>query len=111
MKGLEDELIKIASYYLSKSEVLQDPHSEKPQPCKDRLEMLDELLLCESKFQYRKVKLVLAYVECYEHIVDPLEQQRLMQVITDIMARRPRLNLQASYFKDAYAAEITCLEK
>ena len=34
-----------------------------------------------------------------------------MQVITDIMARRPRLNLQASYFKDAYAAEITCLDK
>ena len=34
-----------------------------------------------------------------------------MQVITDIMARRPRLNLQASYFKDAYAAESDCLEK
>lgn len=74
MKGLEDELIKIASYYLSKSEVLQDPHSEKPQPGKDRLEMLDDLLQCEARFQYRKVKLVLAYVECYEHVVDPLEQ-------------------------------------
>ena len=34
-----------------------------------------------------------------------------MQIITDIMARRPRLNLNASYFKDAYAAEISCLEK
>ena len=73
--------------------------------------MLDQLLLCESRFQYRKVKLVMAYVECYEHIVDPLEQQRLMQIITDIMARRPRLNLQASYFMDAYEAEIECLEK
>ena len=50
MKGLEDELIKIGSYYLSKSEVLQDPHSEKPIPCKDRLELLDDLLTCESKF-------------------------------------------------------------
>jgi hypothetical protein len=45
-------------------------------------------------------------MECYEHITDPLEQQRLMQVITDVMARRPRLNLQANYFIDAYDAEI-----
>ena len=111
MKGIEDELIKIASHYISKSEVLQDVHAEKPQPCKDRLELLNDILMLESKFQYRKVKLVMAYMECYEHIVDPLEQQRLMQVVTDIMARRPRLNLNAAYFKDAYAAEIECLEK
>ena len=74
MKGIEDELIKIASHYISKSEVLQDVHAEKPQPCKDRLELLNDILMLESKFQYRKVKLVMAYMECYEHIVDPLEQ-------------------------------------
>lgn len=45
-------------------------------------------------------------MECYEHITDPLEQQRLMQIVTDIMARRPRLNLHANYFVDAYDAEI-----
>ena len=73
--------------------------------------MLDDLLMYESKFQYRKVKLVMSYMECYEHVVDPLEQQRLMQIVTDIMARRPRLNLNAYYFKDAYEAEIKCLEK
>jgi hypothetical protein len=50
-------------------------------------------------------------MECYEHITDPLEQQKLMQIITDIMARRPRLNLNANYFNDAYDAEIKCLEK
>ena len=27
------------------------------------------------------------------------------------MARRPRLNLTASYFKDAYEAEAECLDK
>ena len=74
MKGIEDKLIKIASHYISKSEVLQDVHAEKPQPCKDRLELIDDLLMLESRFQYRKVKLVMAYMECYEHIVDPLEQ-------------------------------------
>jgi len=52
----------------------------------------------------------MAYLECYEHIVDPLEQQRLMQVVTDIMSRRPRLNLQANYFKDSYVAEFECLD-
>ena len=34
-----------------------------------------------------------------------------MQIVTDIMARRPRLNLNANYFKDSYTAEIKCLEK
>jgi len=34
-----------------------------------------------------------------------------MQVLTDIMARRPRFNLQANYLNDAYEAEILCLKK
>jgi hypothetical protein len=34
-----------------------------------------------------------------------------MQSVTDIMARRPRLNLSANYFSDAYESEIECLEK
>ena len=50
-------------------------------------------------------------MECYEHVTDPLEQQKLMQVITDVMARRPRLNLNAAYFIDAYEAEIKCLQE
>ena len=33
-----------------------------------------------------------------------------MQVITDVMARRPRIDLTAGYFRDAYLAEIKCLE-
>jgi hypothetical protein len=34
-----------------------------------------------------------------------------MQIVTDIMARRPRLNLQACYFLDSYAAELALLDK
>jgi len=41
-------------------------------------------------------------MECYEHIAEPLEQQRLMQIVTDMMALRPRLNLGATYFRDSY---------
>lgn len=110
MKGLEEELIKICSFYINKAEVLQDVHTEKPQPSRDRLEVLSDLLQFESTFHFKKVKLTMAYMECYEHVVDPLEQQRLMQVVIDIMARRPRLNLQANYFTDSYTAEFTCLD-
>ena len=50
MKCLEDHLIKIGSYYLMNSEVLQDPHDDKPMPSKDRLELLDDLLRNEATF-------------------------------------------------------------
>ena len=30
MRGLEDELVKICSFYINKAEVLQDVHTEKP---------------------------------------------------------------------------------
>ena len=33
-----------------------------------------------------------------------------MQVITDVMSRRPRLNLQANYFLDSYTAEFECMD-
>ena len=97
MKSLEDELIKVGSYFVNKSEVLLDPAS-KPLPIRDRSELLTHLLEGEAKFQYKKVLVCQLYMECYEHISDPLEQQRLMQTITDLMARRPRLNLKANYF-------------
>jgi len=50
-------------------------------------------------------------MECYEHIVDPVEQQKLIQVVIDTMARRPRLNLDCLYFKDSYRAEIECIDR
>ena len=64
----------------------------------------------ESIFQEEKLNLVQAYLECYEHSSDILEQQRLIQVIVDEMGRRPRLNLSATYFKDSYHTEIECIK-
>ena len=32
-------------------------------------------------------------------------------MITDLMAERPRLNLNANHFKDSYKAETECLQK
>jgi hypothetical protein len=68
------------------------------------------LLKYELDFQFKKVQLTELYMQCYEHICDPLEQQRLMQIIVDLIARRPRLALDALYFRDSYKAELDCLD-
>lgn len=49
-------------------------------------------------------------MECYDHTCDTLEQQRLIQIVVDLMALRPRMNLAANHFKDSYRAEIDSLE-
>ena len=74
MKQMEDDLVKIGSYFIQKQEVLQDSTVEKPFPAKDRLEITHDLLIAEASFQYKKVKLIQCYLECYEHVCDPLEQ-------------------------------------
>ena len=33
-----------------------------------------------------------------------------MQIIVDVMSRRPRLDLTANYFMDSYVAEFECLD-
>ena len=66
MKWLEEELCKIGSYFLNKSEILLDPsqtyQGNRAFPSRDRLELIHDL-----------VKLCQVYMECYEHITDPLE--------------------------------------
>ena len=51
-----------------------------------------------------------AYVECLDHTCDTLDQQRLIQIIVDLMAARPRINFLANTFSDSYRAEIEGLE-
>ena len=75
------------------------------------MEILEDVLDCELQYQNAKIGLVLCYLESYEHITDVLEQQRIIQIIVDTMALRPRLNLNATYFKDSYKAEIECLQQ
>ena len=105
MKDLEEELLRIGSYFMSKHEFLLNSEGEKPYPLVDRITLLEDLLDNERDFQFDKVVLVENYMECYEHISDPLEAQRLIQIITDLMAQRPRLNTNSTYFKDSYTAE------
>lgn len=48
-------------------------------------------------------------MEAYQHVCDPLETVRLLQMIVDTMAQRPRLNTEASHFIESYKAEIECM--
>ena len=54
--------------------------------------------------------MVFCYLECYEHTFDTLEQQQLIQLIIDLMAKRPRINLEANTFIDSYKVEVASLQ-
>lgn len=106
MRSMEQEVLKICSFYINKAEPILDNDLRNMYPIIDRIKILDECLEYENKYQDAKLELITAYMECYEHISDLLEQHRMIQTMVDEMARRPRLNLSGSYFKDSYEAEI-----
>ena len=50
MKDLEDEVLKIGSYFISKHEFLTNTEVEKPYPLIDRITLMEELLEKESQY-------------------------------------------------------------
>ena len=48
-------------------------------------------------------------MEAYKHIYDPLESMRVLQMIVDLIAERPRLNLEAAMYSESYDSEIQLL--
>ena len=110
MKALERELLKIMSFYINKLEPMTETDYRNVFPAIDRFAMLRELLVCEDQFHEAKLSLAFAYLECYEHTCDTLEQQRLIQIIVDVMAKRPRLNFEANHFLDSYSVEVQYLQ-
>lgn len=108
MRAMEHEILKICSFYINKAEPLLDNDLRNMYPAVDRLRILDEVMHCENKYQEAKLEYVQVLMECYEHTSDILEQQRLIQDVVDEMARRPRLNLSGTHFKDSYTTEVEC---
>ena len=109
---LEEEMMKIGSYYLNKAEL--DKHlgaREQPSTMLDRAEIALHLFEGELEVQLRKIIIVEELLVAYEHVCDPLEAVRLLQVIVDTMATRPRLNLEATYFRDSYVCEVDVLKE
>ena len=110
MRAVEQEVLKIVSFYINKVEPMQDRDLRNVMPTIDRLGIIKEVLHYEELYQRAKLRLCLHYMECYDHTCDTLEQQRLIQIVVELMARRPRMNLAANHFKDSYRAEIDALE-
>lgn len=111
MRTVEAELLKQSSFYINKAEPILDSDLRNIYPTVDRIQITVEAFDYESQFQEAKLDLVLAYLECFEHTSDVLGQQQLIQAIIDEMARRPRLNLSGSNFRDSYVVEIECLKE
>ena len=112
MMMLEEEMIKIGSYYLNKAELAHHTSaSEQPLTMLDRGEVALHLLQHELELQLTKIMLIEELMEVYEHTCDPLESVRVLQIIADTMALRPRVNLDATYFRDSYTSEIEVLKQ
>ena len=57
------------------------------------------------------MKLIEKLLEVYEHIYDPLESVRCLQMIVDAMAVRPRINTEASMYNDSYESETKLMRE
>ena len=110
MQAIEQEMLRTVSYFINKLEPFQELGASHILPLIDRFNFMREMLICEESYQRSKLNLVFAYLECYEHMSDTLEQQQLIQVIVDLMARRPRINFEANHFKDSYDIECKLFE-
>lgn len=105
----------------------------------DRVAVLLDIWTCETAFLENKIEVLLeksnlrdiqaaytinsltlplfmcsqllnCYFEAYQHVINLEERFSLAQVITDIMHRRPCLDLEMEYFVQAYWQEVVCLQ-
>jgi hypothetical protein len=107
-ENLVSELVKLGSYYIQKYETWGENQGE---PHIDRNYLVNDLLEHELQFQESKLNVVLGYLEIYDHAINMQEQIKLAQIITDMMAMRPRLWLDANYFTQGYWSHIDALDK
>ena len=73
MRAVEQEILKIVSFYISKVEPMQERDMRNILPSIDRLGILKEVLHWEEQYQRSKLRLCLHYMECYDHTCDTLE--------------------------------------
>ncbi|XP_072545413.1 uncharacterized protein [Salminus brasiliensis] len=117
LKDLEDTLLLIASHYISRSGETSsgslksgDGHKSWAGLDVDRVAVLLDIWSCEAAFLEHKIELLNCYFEAYHHVTDLEERFSLAQVITDIMHRRPHLDLDTEYFVQAYRQEVACMQ-
>lgn len=74
MRSLEQEMLKIVSFYINKIEPLQDKDLRNILPSVDRMGIVKDIVDCEERYQRAKLNLCIAYNECLDHTCDTLDQ-------------------------------------
>ena len=123
LRSLEDEMLRISSYYVEAFESNTGAASvgaegdDTSNPSVDRFTVLCDLYESESWYQDAKRKVVEKMVAIYESTFRIHEQKRIAQDITDYMARRPIFDVykgakfgSAKYFSEIYASEIVAMD-
>uniref|UniRef100_A0A5K4F3H5 Phosphodiesterase I n=2 Tax=Schistosoma mansoni TaxID=6183 RepID=A0A5K4F3H5_SCHMA len=77
----------------------------------DRFGILYDIWSNETAFQETKKNLMDIYVEAYNHIISRDSRRKLAQMMTDLMYKRPRLDLNENYFVTAYKYECAILRQ
>lgn len=67
--------------------------------------------LLNLKKCFQTIKLFDIYYESYQNIFDKNEKRNLAQIMTNIMYKRVRYDLEAPYFTQSYRFEINCIFK
>ncbi|CAH1785032.1 unnamed protein product [Owenia fusiformis] len=131
LKKLEHDLLLIATTYIEKdkdmrtaSGIQRTPNSRRRNHQTggfdissyghqeiDRFAVLLDLWTQEAAYLECKKYLLDCYLEAYHHVFDRDEKRGLAQVITNVMAKRPRLDFQESYFVKSYRMECICLRQ
>jgi hypothetical protein len=73
MRAIEQEMLKIVSFYINKVEPIAEVDLRNIFPAVDRFQVISEIIACEEEFQRAKLKLCMHYLECFEHTCDSLD--------------------------------------
>lgn len=112
------DLEKIGTYYINKHEVLIINTDNTPNPLIDRSQVILDIFQFEFEFLYSKVPICLKQYELisdlmtvYDNNCDVYSAKSLMQLIIDVMSKRPNLDLSYNYFSTGYILEIEVIKK
>jgi hypothetical protein len=115
LRLIEGEILEIGSHFIRRAEEEQENVATSDNVHQahkvDRASVLSDLLQAEVHLHQAKWDLLAPHLEIFEHTVDPAGRHMLAQRIVDIMAHRPRLDLDAGYFAEAYASCIGAVQE
>lgn len=105
------ELLNAGTYYIRKFEDRENLFKKGKKCSLDRGQILLDLLKCESEFQFSKLELIEELAKIYEQTTNLEDIQRVGQVISNLIKKRPRLHLSADYFLGSFKVEAKCMQK